>query len=192
MAFLVRVASQVSGAPTSALGEARLYVRGNLHSLEERLTQDANEFLMGGGVKSAKFEAVGTVVKGTIVAKPELQQQRDIKDGKPLTWDNGDPKMQVKIVLQTEQRDDADDDGRRSLYVKANMLKAVQDAVKKAGAKGLEVGGVLGVKYVKDGEKKNKGFNAPKLYAAKYEAPDPMAAAAEPEAAAESESLDDF
>lgn len=159
------------------------------------MTQDANDFLMGGGVKSAKFEKIGTVVKGTIVTKPELQQQRDPKDGKPQTWDDGKPKQQVKVVLQTEQRDDAEDDGRRAIYVKANMLKAVQEAVKAAGAKGLEVGGVLAVKYVKDGEKKNKAFNAPKLYAAKYEAPDPMAvaAAAEPEAAAdENESLDDF
>lgn len=169
-------------------------MRGNLETAGgTRLTQDANEFLMGGGVKSAKFEKPGTIVKGTIVAKPELQQQRDIKDGKPLTFDNGDPKMQVKIILQTEQRDDEDDDGRRALYVKANMLKAVQDAVKKAGEKGLAVGGALAVKYVKDGEKKNKGFNAPKLYAAKYEAPDPMAAvAAEPVPAEDNESLEDF
>ena len=72
----------------------------------------------------------------------------------------------------------------------------IEEAVKKAGAKGLEVGGTLAVKYVKDGEKKNKAFNAPKLYAAKYEAPDPMAVAAagEPEEAATEpeESLDDF
>lgn len=158
------------------------------------MTQDANEFLMGGGTKSAKFEKVGTVVKGTIVVKPELQQQRDPKDGKPQTWDDGKPKQQVKVILQTEARDDAEDDGRRALYVKSNMLKAVQEAVKKAGATGLEVGGLLSVKFVKEGEKKNKAFNAPKLYAAKYEAPDPMAAAAEPEGAAsdDNENLDDF
>lgn len=159
------------------------------------MTQDANDFLMGGGVKSAKFEKVGTVVKGTIVAKPELQQQRDPKDGKPQTWDDGSPKQQIKVILATDAKDDADDDGRRAIYVKSNMLKAVQEAVRKAGAKGLEVGGTLAVKYVKDGEKKNKAFNAPKLYAAKYEAPDPMAvaAASEPESASdENESLDDF
>ena len=156
------------------------------------MQDDANGFLMGGGTKSAKFEKVGTVVKGTIVAKPELQQQRDPKDGKPQTWDDGKPKQQVKVILQTEARDDAEDDGRRAIYIKANMLKAVQDAVKKAGATGLEVGGVLTVKYVKDGEKKNKAFNAPKLYAAKYEAPDPMAAAAASEPEAAEESLDDF
>ena len=155
------------------------------------MTQEANDFLMGGGTKSAKFEKVGAVVKGTIVVKPELQQQRDPKDGKPQFWEDGKPKQQVKVVLQTETRDDDEDDGRRAIYIKANMLKAVQDAVKKAGAKGLEVGGVLSVKYVKDGEKKKAAFNAPKLYAAKYEAPDPvaMAAASEP---AESEGLDDF
>ena len=156
------------------------------------MTQDANDFLMGGGTKSAKFEKVGTIVKGTIVAKPELQQQRDPKDGKPLSWDDGNPKQQVKVILQTEEKDDAEDDGRRAIYIKANMLKAVQEAVKKADAKGLELGGVLAVKYVKDGEKKNKAFNAPKLYAAKYEAPDPMAMAAAAEPTSATEDLEDF
>jgi len=51
------------------------------------------------------------------------------------------------------------------------------------------------VKYTKDGEKKGK-LNAPKLYVAKYEAPDPLAiaAASEPAEAAteDNESLDDF
>jgi hypothetical protein len=159
------------------------------------LTQDANDFLMGGGVKSAKFEKIGATIRGTIVAKPELQQQRDPADNSPQYWDEAktQPKQQVKVVLATEAKDDADDDGRRAVYVKGNMLKAVQKAVKDAGAKGLEVGGKLAIQYVKDGEKKNKAFNAPKLYAAKYAAPDPMeqAAAAEPENA-EPEGLDDF
>ena len=158
------------------------------------MTQDANDFLMGGGTKSAKFEKIGTVVKGVIVAKPELQQQRDPKDNKPQTWPDGNPKQQVKVILQTEQRDDDEDDGRRAVYIKSNMLKAVQAAMKTAGTTKLEVGGTLAIKFVKEGEKKNKAFSAPKLYAAKYDLPDPMAQAAEPEGAAadESESLDDF
>jgi hypothetical protein len=145
---------------------------------------------MSGGVTSAKFDKIGTVIKGTIVREPELQQQRDIKDGKPLTFDDGSPRMQVKVILQTEAKDDADDNGERAVYLKSGLLKAVQAAIKKAGEKGLAINGLLSIKYVKDGEQKTKGFNPPKVYAAKYEAPDP-AAAAEP-IADESESLDDF
>lgn len=161
------------------------------------MTQDANEFLMGGGVKGAKFEKVGALVKGTIVGKPDVRQQRDIKDGKPLTWDDGSPRQQVVVILQTDAKDDADDDGRRALFVKipSNLQKAIAKAVKDAGAAGLASGGKLAVKYTKDGEQKTKGFNAPKVYVAKYEAPDPLTAdlseapadEAEPE-----ESLEDF
>lgn len=157
------------------------------------MTQDANDYLMGGGVKSAKFDKPGAKVGGTIARKPELQQQRDFDSGKPLTWDDGSPRQQIKVVLATDERDDDDDNGERGLYLKGGLLKAVQAAVKAAGAKGLEVGGKLAVKYTKDGERKGK-LNPPKLYVAKYEAPDPLAAvaASEPAPAEDTESLDDF
>jgi hypothetical protein len=143
---------------------------------------------MGGGVKSAKFEKPGATVKGAIARKPELQQQRDFDSGKPLTWDDGAPRQQIKVVLVTAEKDDSDDSGERALYLKGGLLKAVQAAVKKAGAKGLEVGGKLAVKYTGDGEKKGK-LNPAKLYAAAYEAPDPLAAvaASEPEAVTDDE-----
>ncbi len=142
---------------------------------------DANDYLMSGGVKSAKFEKPGATIKGAIARKPELQQQRDFDKGTPLTWDDGSARQQIKVVLSTSEKDDEDDNGERAIYLKGGMLKAVQAAVKAAGAKGLEVGGKLIVKYTKDGEKKGK-LNAPKLYQAKYEAPDPVAVAAAAEA----------
>ncbi len=159
------------------------------------MTQDANDVLMGGGIPSAKFEKPGAKVSGVIAYTPEVQQQRDIKDGKPLTWDDGKPKQQVKVILQTNSIGD-DDNGERAIYLKGGMMKAVREAVKKAGAKGLEIGGKLAVQYTKDGEKTRAGFNAPKIYAALYKAPYPLegAAASEPEEAAEAaeEGLDDF
>jgi hypothetical protein len=148
---------------------------------------------MGGGVISAKFEKKGTKISGVIARKPELQQQRDFNSKKPLAWDDGSPRQQVKVILATDAKED-DDNGERALYLKGGMLKAVQAAVKKAGAKGLETGGKLAIKYTGDGEKKGN-LNAPKLYAALYEAPDPMAqaAASEPEEVAEKEeALDEF
>src|SRR5688500_7501049 len=118
---------------------------------------------MGAGTKSAAFPSIGTAVTGRIVREPKVQQQTDAATGDPKTFANGDPMMQLVVQVQTDQRDpaDADDDGIRAIYIKAKMLAAVRDAVRKSGAKGLEVGGELTVTYVADGEKTNKAFSAP-------------------------------
>ncbi|MFB7219374.1 hypothetical protein [Streptomyces sp. NPDC056227] len=130
---------------------------------------NANDFLMGGGgAPSASFPTPGTKIGGTITEQPTVQQQRDL-DGKPKFWDDGNPQMQLVVTIQTEQRDPSieDDDGRRRLFVKGQMKNAVADAVRAAGAPGLQVGGTLDVAYTHDGVPK-RGFNAPKQYAARY------------------------
>jgi hypothetical protein len=139
---------------------------------------DPNDFLMGGGVKSAAFPTIGTTVSGRIVRAPEVRQQTT-PEGQAKTFDNGDPMMQLIVQLATDERDpqDREDDGTRALYVKSNMLNAVRDAVRKTGAKGLEVGGTLIVQYIGDGDKKRAAHSAPKLYAASYTPPVPQAAA---------------
>lgn len=133
---------------------------------------DANEFLMAGGAPSAKFPAVGCSVAGTITQQPEVQQVRDFSTGEPQYWPDGKPKQQLVVTLATDERDPQinDDDGTRRLFIKGLMLKAVRDAVRKAGARGLEVGGRLEVTYVGDGERKGN-LNPPKLYAAAYTPP---------------------
>lgn len=140
------------------------------------MSNDPNSFLMGGSGKSAKFETVGTVVEGTIVTQPTLRQQTDIKTGALKTWDNGDPVQQLVVQLQTDARDDAEDDGVRNLYVsggfkRASLQKAVADAVKTAKAPGLAVGGHLAVKFTGEEPPTAKGMNPAKLYQAKYTPP---------------------
>jgi hypothetical protein len=136
------------------------------------VNDDANAFLMAAGTKSFKFAPIGAIAKGTIESI-EIQQQRSIDDGALLFWDDAktQPKKQVRIVLQTEDRDDGDDDGRRAIYVKGQMQNAVRDAVIAAGADKLEEGGTLAVQYVSDGEPPKKGMNAPKQYKAQYKQP---------------------
>lgn len=131
------------------------------------ITESANDLLMGGGGKTAKFPNIGDKIVGTVVSA-EPTQQTDI-DGKAKFWDDGKPMMQVVITLQTDSREDDDDDGVRKLYVKGQMLKAVQEVVRPH--KGLQVGGKIAVQYTGDGEVKQRGYNAPKLYAAQYEPP---------------------
>ena len=136
---------------------------------------EANDLLMGGGVKSASFpdKQYGTTVGGLIVRTPVTRQQTDFKTGEPLTFANGDPRMQIVVQVQTELRDPAEplDDGVRGLYLKAQMMQAVRDAVKAVGGKGLEVGGHLAITYVRDEPTtQGRGFDK-KIYTATYQLP---------------------
>lgn len=139
-----------------------------------------DDFLFGGGGKSAfgKDDPVGTIITGTIAETPVVQAQTDIKDGTPLTWDNGDVKEQLVVTLQTATRDDDDDDGLRKLYVKGSkkagsksMHDAIREAVKTSGTKGLAVGGTLTVQFIGTEPSSTRGYSDRKLFAAKYEAP---------------------
>lgn len=134
-------------------------------------TEDPNEFLMGGGVPAAKFPKVGATVVGKVL-RLEQSQQRDFKTSAPLYWDDNQPRMQLVVTLQTEEREDPSDDGIRKLYVKGRMLAAVRNAVRAAKASGLEKGGTLAVKFY-DTEDTKAG--EAKLYTAQYKSPEAFA-----------------
>lgn len=115
---------------------------------------DPNAILMGGGSGRAwKFDEPGTTFTGTISEPPEARQEREYDrdnpgGGAPKFFPSGDPIMGVVVRLNTDARDDGDDDGRRTFYVEGRYIKeAVRDAVRKAGATGLEVGGKLTVTF---------------------------------------------
>lgn len=134
---------------------------------------DPNDWLMSGGAKSAKFETIGTVVSGVIVSPPDVRQQTDFTTGALKVWDDGKPMMQLVVTVDTGKPDpnDPEDDGLRSFYIKGAMQAAVKDAVRKAKAKGLQVGGTLAIKYTGDGVPKQRGLNPPKQFAAQYTPP---------------------
>jgi hypothetical protein len=81
--------------------------------------------------------------------------------------------MQLVVTLSTDQRDpaNADDDGTRRVYVKGKLQQAVAGAIRKAGAKGLEIGGTITISYVGDDEPKRRGMSGAKLYTADYVSP---------------------
>lgn len=136
---------------------------------------------LGGGSKSWNPE-VGDKISGTIVSVKRVQQT-DFTTGKPITWDNGDPRMQTVVELQTEVREDDDDDGIRSLWLKGGKNFEAQTgsghsgevalamAAKEAGAKSIDEGAKL--QFVCTGLSKptTRGFQPAKLYAAKYSPP---------------------
>lgn len=133
------------------------------------MTTDVNDFLMGAGGRSASFKDIKAMVWGEVIHS-EVRQQTDFDSGEPMFWSDGKPRLQLVISLQTEEREDEEDDGVRKVYAKGNMLKAIRTAISKAGARGIENGGKLVVQYVGDGPKPARGF-PPKIYGAKYEAP---------------------
>jgi len=83
--------------------------------------------------------------------------------GNVKTYDNGDPRWVFVFTLETVI-------GASNLWVRGQMVKAIREAAEKAGVSTL-VGSTLSVRYTGDGEKKSAAFNAPKLYAAKVDAP---------------------
>jgi hypothetical protein len=144
--------------------------------------QQIEDFFTG-GVPAVKFPdgAYGTVIGGEITADPRMQQQRDYTTGDPICYPDGNPAMQMVIVVQTGQHDPGieGDDGNRALYVKGQMKQAVGEALRKHGEKAPRRGGKLWLKYLEDKPvtlKNGRPGNPQKIYAAKYEPPAQAAA----------------
>lgn len=137
------------------------------------MSDDVVEFLLGAAGAPAKFNTVGTVVRGKVLHH-EKRQSRDM-DNNLKTWDDGNPIWEVVVTLQTDDRDPSldDDDGVRRLFVRGQMLKAVRDALVKAQWRESLVGGTLAVRYEGDGIPSRNGFSPPKQYRAQFEAPTP-------------------
>jgi len=139
---------------------------------------EINADLMGQGAKAFPFDNMGDAVTGTIVSGKKRQQTSLGDDPKPMFWDNGDPKMMTVLVLQTSLRENAEDDGKRSVYLRGgspdvatgsgtSSAAAVREAVKRAGAQGIEIGGTLSLKWTGLGPSK-RGLSPAKLYTASY------------------------
>lgn len=135
------------------------------------MTMNANDLLMGGGIKSIgwKDNPVGYTVIGTITDTPKVEQMKKFDSTELDFWPSGDPKMQIIVTLQTDQRDpsDAQDDGKRRLHISPRMMAPVREAIQRVGAKGLEIGGRLAVQRVGG----TGATGSPFTFAAEYGAP---------------------
>ncbi len=132
---------------------------------------EIRDFLSGGRHhKALKFPTVGTEYAGTIIAAPEIRQQRDYVSKQPMTWPDGKPKMQLilELTLDAKSREAGDDD-KRALYIQGQMRQALTEALADAGAEVPEIGGWLKVGYV--GDQPVPGLSAAKLYQIDYKPP---------------------
>lgn len=97
---------------------------------------------LAGGGTYLKWETPGTSYTGTI-AEVAMRQARKFESTDLDFWDDGTPKMQVVLTLDTDYRGDSeDDDGTRQISINLwlGQKKALLDACKKAGVKEPEVG----------------------------------------------------
>ena len=145
------------------------------------MSNDVGDFLFGGTGKAAKFDDLGDQITG-VITDCQVTQQTSMEDNTPLTWSDGSPRKQLVITIQTDAHDGDDDDGQRRIFAKGgryevaqgsgtSMKDAIADAVKRAGGRTVEEGGTLTVAFTGLGKKTNRGYSAPKLYKARYEAP---------------------
>lgn len=108
----------------------------------------------------------GDTVTGRITAI-SLRQTRDFKTKKPETWDDGSPREQFVLVLDTGANQFEGDDGKRSVYVKwwGRWRKAFAKAVLSTEAEEPELGGSLTATFVGlDDSAVDDGMSAAKVY----------------------------
>ena len=134
------------------------------------MSTDIERFLFGGG-PSLKFPTKGTEHTVTVAGEPEHTQQTDFDSGEPLFWPDGNPKMQLVIPVVTENTEDDDDDGSRRWFVKGQSKQALTKALRAAKRRNVEEGGLLRIKYAKDGPKEGKRL-PPKHYEVTYIPPE--------------------
>ncbi|MDK6349837.1 hypothetical protein [Bifidobacterium scardovii] len=117
--------------------------------------------LLAGNSAKAFFGAnsqPGDTVTG-VIEKIEPTQVNDFQTKQPAYWNDGRPKEQIHIIIQTQLRDPSvdDGDGRRSLWVKGwgIQLKAFRDACQQAGVKIPKPGDTITETYIGLGERGN-------------------------------------
>lgn len=135
----------------------------------------ANALLMSGGIKAEKYDHIGAVVGGTILSakedyeyEMELQNGKWVRNGEIRKWKNSnEPKKQLVITVQTELREDPNDDGRRLMFLDSYRIPALREAVKASGGKGLAIGATIAKRW--DSGSGEPGD--PKVYSVGYTAP---------------------
>ena len=131
--------------------------------------QPTSKDLLGGAAAGVKFESPGDMVEGIVISwlvKPVTK----MGTGEIDTFPSGDPKYQIIVTLQTTLRNDIDDDGKRTVYIKSHMMSAFKTALAATGADDLEKGAWTRIIYTGLGEAQ-RGLNPPKMFTAEYKRP---------------------
>ncbi|MEV0765163.1 hypothetical protein [Nocardia sp. NPDC050435] len=112
-----------------------------------------NAELMGAGARNPFGADIqpGAEVSGEIISV--VRRHRHNRDGQPLYWVNrkpvpgregqGQPVIDSQLILDTDQREDEQDDGLRVVTLDRDVLRAINAGVRRARAAGIDIGGRL-------------------------------------------------
>lgn len=128
------------GNPTSAAAWGNTQQQPQQQAQAASVPSFDDIFNSTGGTRSAfnKDSQPGTSVTGTLASDPDVRQATDFQTKQPAYFiKSGKPKFEVVFDLQTSQRDDPDDDGRRSVWVHwwGVQRDALTEAFKQFGRK---------------------------------------------------------
>jgi hypothetical protein len=125
-------------------------------------------------------EQMGAEVTGLIVSA-EKAQQTDFDTGQGLEWENGDPRMESVIIMETDIRDPEveDDGGTRALHLRGGNYeidegtgisgeKALLEAMQKSGLR-CEAGVVIKAKITGMAKATGRGKKPAKLWTIRLE-----------------------
>lgn len=141
---------------------------------------DTSGFFGGGASISwddKKGYVKGTPRGGQIIDK-KITNQTKLGTNEIIKWENGDPRKQMELTLQTAERADPQDDGRRRMFIKGDLPRATKAAMKPHGVNDVEIGGWFYAAWVSEKPASRPGYNDAKVFNAVYAppgAPDPMA-----------------
>ncbi|HUW03034.1 MAG TPA: hypothetical protein VMW08_11820 [Acidimicrobiales bacterium] len=124
---------------------------------------------------------IGDSVTG-IVVSADRAQQTDFDTGAPMEWDNGDPRMESVVIIDTDLRDPEveNDDGKRSLHLRGGNYdvekgeglageKALLEAINKTGVR-CDTGVKITAKITGLAKVTGRGKNPAKLWTISLEA----------------------
>lgn len=140
------------------------------------MTSFADLLASSGKVTGAfsKESPVGTTVQG-VIDDAAVRQVNHYETGEPEFWSDGNPKLQVAVILQTDLRDpmNPEDDGRRGVYIKwwGDSRKELERAIKAAGDTDLRKGGLFMARFTGEKPNDNPRLNATKLFSYAYQMP---------------------
>lgn len=134
----------------------------------EAVLPSVDDLLAGGGSKSLSFKDfnVGDSYEGTITALRTVQVRNYDDPTKLEFWDDGKPKLQIEVTLDTNYTDPSDDEdtGERRVFLFGQKLTAAKEELKRKGLTKLEIGSGFKISLVGTKPAKNPRYNDVKLY----------------------------
>lgn len=118
----------------------------------------------------SKESKIGDSIEG-IISNISIRQTRDFKSKKPESWDDGSPKQQIVVIIDTTNS--KGEIVSNSVYVKwwGPNRKAFASAVVEGGGVAPVNGGKLKVTFAEEIPSEEKGMDPQKIFTYEYTAP---------------------